>query len=167
MPAPAGGLRDRLIFTALYELVQEILDTMGWFDSGRQHAPINMVGEAVDVHDSIPVNTLSVSAESVDSEEAELGSLSEEQRHPYFVDFYSEDDSVGAALIGDVREGLKGKLAGRTGPVLDVWDDTLATPALAFTCVLENVVSDRAHEFTDAHRKHWYSVSLDVVDDVD
>lgn len=167
MPTPAGGLRDRLIFTALFETVEEIISTLGWLDSGRQHLPINLIGRAVDEHETVPLNTLAVSAEGVDGEDGEMGSLLEEQRHPYFVDFYAEDDAVGAHLIGDIREALKGKHAGRTGPVLHVFDSTLATPALAFSCVIENVVSDRAHGFTEEYRRHWYSVSLDIVDDVD
>ncbi len=163
--APAGGLRDRLILRALYDLVEDILITLGWFDAGRQHLAINLIGRAVDDHEVIPLNTLAVSAENVDSEDAEIGSLLEVQQHPYFIDFYAEDDAVGASLIADVREGLKGKLAGRTGPVLDVFDTTLATPALAFSCILEDVTTDRAHGFTEEHRRHWYSCALVVVDE--
>lgn len=162
-----GGLRDRLIHDALYRLVEEILTTLGWMNPGRQHAPINLVPVAVDEHDEIPANTLTVSPEDVDGTDAEMGSLLEERRTGYWIDFYAEDDAVGKDLIGDLRDALKGKMAGRTGPVLDVFDTTLATPALAFSCVLEGIRTDRAHGFTEAHRRHWFELALEVVDDVD
>lgn len=168
MPGPIGGLRDRLIHESLYRLVRDaLLDNLGWGAPGRAHLPLNVVRTPVDPHTDVPLNTMTVTPEDIAGEPYELGSHASVDTHPFWVDFYGENEDVAGQVIGDVREILRGKIAGRTAPVLDVYDFDLATPVVLFSCVLEDVRTHRAHEVTRAHEQHWRAVSVDVVDEVD
>lgn len=168
MTAPMGGYRDRLITESLFRLVRtSLLDVLGWNAPGRANRPLTVRSTPVGAAEEVPLNTLVVSAEDVAGENIEIGSHAAEDTHPHWVDFYAENDDVGAHLIGDVREILRGKLAGRSAPVLDVYDWDQATPPLLFSCLLERIRSDRAHGFTRAHEAHWYACEVDVVDEVD
>ncbi len=166
MPPPLGGVRDRLILDNLFRLIVDSLTTLGWFDAGREHGTIYPVPKPVDDHDEIQFNTLAVSCGDTEIEYGEIGSFLEIRRTPWWVDFYAESDAVGKHLIGDVRDIIGGKLAGRTAPTLDVYDYRLATPSVVFACELDEISDDRARGFTQEHRRHWYECSFTVIDTV-
>lgn len=167
MPGPMGGRRDRLIHENVFRLVRDSLNDLGWGDAGRAHRPLSVRITGVGPQEEVPLNTLVVSAEDTSGEGIELGSFASEDTRPFYVDFYAENDVIGAHCIGDVREILRGKLAGRVAPVLDVYDYDVDPPELLFSCLIDEVTTDRAHEYSRPHEAHWYSCAFIVLDEVD
>lgn len=167
-----GGKRARLISDNFYELVRTGLDALNWFDAGRQHKPITMMHGQPEWDDPVAFNTVAIADINVTDAEAELGSNLTEDTWSMFVDFYAEDDSVGAHLIGDVRDMLRGKMPsiGRNTTFVTVYDftqtsdpDTDSGPAL-FEVEIQNVQLDRAYNQSRPWMKHWFSVRCDLVD---
>lgn len=159
----------RLISDNFYELVRQALIARHWFDSGRQHQPLELVRGEVSWDDPIALNTLAVSDVDIADVEIEMGSNYTEDRWTMYVDFYAESDSLGTDVAGDVRDILRGKIPsiGRGRPIMAVYDLT-QSPAPAepiFYCDIENVVLDRAHNASRPQSYHWYSVRCDVVDE--
>jgi len=161
-----GGLRSRLIFDSTYQTVKDGLTALGWFETGRRHAPINLVDEPQDTDEEVPLNTLAVSDENVRSENWELGSILAEKVRWFYVDLFAESDSLGKHLIGDVADLLEGRFAsiGRAGPVIYVYDYRQTTPTAVFTCDVMNLRIDRAHGWNRPWLRHWYSIQFQVVD---
>lgn len=166
MTTYTGGLRARLIRDSLYRMLGDSLDSLGWFDPNRDHAPINMVAKEVAFDEEIPLNTIAVSGETATLTDWEMGSGLQENRWIYYVDLYAEDDAIGTHLIYDVRDILAGKMSsiGRTAPTLTVWDYTLATPVSIFECEFASITVDRSHNSAKPFMKFWYSVQLAVLD---
>lgn len=166
MTQPTGGLRKRLVRESLYVMLREALDDLHWFDSGRQHAPIEFNSEPVDPQEKVPINTLAISDEDDSNTEMELGSNLTESSWTFYVDFFAEKDSLGLHLISDVADILAGRMAsiGRSDPSFDVYDWTQATPTVLFTCQIEDVFRDKAVTWEKPHQRHWYSVRLQVLD---
>jgi hypothetical protein len=95
-----------------------------------------------------------------------MGSNLGELTTTFWVDFYAEKDSVGKELIYDVRDALRGRIPaiGYDRQVIEVYDWSLATPTYQFSCDVEDVVTDRAHDFPKPWQKHWWTCRFDVVD---
>lgn len=161
-----GGLRHRLIKDSLFNMIHDSLDMVGWFDSGRNHLPINMVARQVPDDEEIPLNTLSLSSGDLDEQEWETGSMMAEHTWIFYVDFYAENDALGSHVIGDVRDIVAGRFedAGRTRPNFPVYDYRDATPPIAFYCDIEEVLVDKATDFPRPWQKHWYACRFMVVD---
>ena len=160
-----GGTLHRLISDNLFNVIKDSLDDLGWFNPNRKHKPVHLIPESVDDRDTIELNTIAISDESVDEDEMELGSTLAEHRYQYFVDIYAESKAVGQHLAGDIRDVLKGRFGsiGRIEPVLEVIDLTQATPGVQFIADLENIAQDRARVFNKPYQKYWYVVSFEVV----
>ncbi len=163
-----GGLRDRLITENLRNLIEDVLDSLGWFDSGNQLRlqPLTVISTPVDSSTEIEPNIVSVVAEDSDSFEAEMGSLLSEFRSSYAVDIYAEDDATGKHLAGDVRAILEGRFAslGRVGTEVEVYDLTQATPTVIFTIDLENISMGKQRFYNKPYEKFWWTIVFDVVD---
>ena len=164
-----GGIRARLVSDNFYEMVRGSLELLGWFDAGRQHAPIEMARGEQDWSSPIPINTLAISEVDIVGDEIELGSNLMEDRWTAYVDFFAADDSLGTHMAGDVRDILRGKMGsiGRDKPILSIYDRTLVPPPplpLLFTVDIENVIQDRAHNQSRPWQQHWFSVRCDLVD---
>jgi hypothetical protein len=162
-----GGIRARFIRTALLERVRFIVEQQGWLDAGRRHGEITVLDEPVPADEEIKRNTLSVFIDSIDDEPSEIGSNATDDVHAGFVDFYAESEAVGVQLIGDVRAGLLGKLPaiGCVTPRLPVYDWPEATPDLLFWCEIEDMRRDRATDFREPYRRHWFSLSFSIIDE--
>lgn len=176
MTLPTGGLRTRLIHESLLALARAILEGQGWFDAGRAHEPINIVPEAVPAHVTVPPNTLSIFFDTIDDDESECGSSATDDRYAVVIDFYAQPDvegrpsigeAVGTDVIGDIRAGLLGQLPdlGRTVPIVEVLDYRNPTPDYLFYVTVEHMRRDRAHDFREAWRRFWFSLSFDLVDE--
>ena len=167
MPTIVGGLRARLIHDSAFNTIRAGLDALGWFDEARRHAPIIMRATPAGNDEQIVFNTIAVSSSDVADDPAEMGSLLTEDRWVFYVDIYAEDDVVGRHLAHDIRDVLRGKAtsAGRTGPVLPVYDYRLATPVELFRCDIEDVMVDRAVNFPRPWQRHWWVVRFDVIDE--
>lgn len=160
-----GGLRDRLLFESFHAMIKDALTEIGWFQSGRQHKPINFVTTAVDLDKEIPDNTLAVSTEDLDDEPAELGSTLTFDRVMAWVDFYAESDALGRHLQGDVRDILRGKMESidRTDPSFMVVDMREPDPKPElFLVEIENVATVR--DKRPGGQRHWYAVSCDLIE---
>lgn len=162
----SGGLRARLVRDSLYSLIRDNLDALGWFDANRDHIPINMIPREISLDEEIPLNTVSISGDTANLRDWELGSNLQEQRWIYYVDIYAEDDSIGIHLGYDIRDILAGKMSslGRTAPTLIVYDYTLATPVPIFDCEIDSITIDRSRNPVKSFMKYWYSLQLAILD---
>jgi hypothetical protein len=164
--AYVGGLRARLIFDSLANMLETALDDLGWFDSGRQHRPINFRTVEYDPDQEIPLNSLIICDLGTSNSYEEMGSLLSEHVWGFFVDFYGEDKAISMHMIRDVQAILEGRMPsiGRYNNTFKVYDYTQATPSEIFTCEIENVDVDRAHDFPKPWQKFWYSCAFSVLD---
>lgn len=166
MTTYVGGLRVRLIQDNVFDMLEDALDALGWFDVGRDHETVELVDEEPDWDTPITPNKVSVIIESINDFEAELGSNLMEERHNVFIDIYAEDDATGIHLSNDIRDILRGKFPSisRTQPRIDIYDKTMATPAVIFTVEVEDARWDRGRSFSESWLKHWFVVSCTLVD---
>lgn len=162
-----GGLRARLVRQSFCRMLYDSLDTLGWFDSGKQYQyPVTFTTEPIDLTGNVPLNTLSVSDDDLYQEDVELGSQLGEYRTMYFIDFFGESPALSLHMSRDINDILVGRYEdiGRIASVFDVYDYTQATPTVIFTCQIEDVVTMKSQESTKPFEKNWYSIRLFVVD---
>jgi hypothetical protein len=161
-----GGVRLRLIKDNFVSMIEGSLDQLGWFDAGRMHMPVSVIGTQMDDGEKIEPNIVSVSTEIVTNLEMELGSGLEENKHTYFVDIYAENEDVGLHLAGDIYDIVRGKMPsiGRGAPDFDVLDLTQATPTVLFVCEIENVDVGRSRDWGKTFNRYWWTIGLDIND---
>jgi hypothetical protein len=162
-----GGIRERFIKDSVYEYLKAKLGALGWFNSGRQHAPIAFHDEAVDIRQLVALNTLTLSSENNVGDDIEMGSNLTEFTWTMFVDFYAESEAVGLHLIGDVAAILRGQMSsiGAQRSFVPVFDYFQATPAdPIFYVGVEKVRTDKAHDFPHVHLRHWHACQFDIID---
>jgi hypothetical protein len=164
MPEPQGGLRDRMVFECFANMVKSSLTTLGWFESGRSHAPINWRTSIVPEHEELPINTLTCASEDVRSEELEIGTGLSEDRTVVILDFYAENDALGRHVAGDIRDILRGKLV-TDHPGFVVYDLRESPPVPFSFAEIEGVMLDRAEGFDAPFRRHWFSVLCELVEE--
>lgn len=162
-----GGVRDRLIGQSLYELVLSTLTQRGWLTPNANRRDIVPTPTPIDAWREVQLNTLAVFLDSIDGEEAELGSNASNDSHLGVIDFFAESEAVGVQLIGDLRASLEGRLPviGRTAAILPVYDWRDATPPLLFYCDIEDVKRDRSPESRDPWRQFWMTLTFALVDE--
>lgn len=172
-----GGLRDRMLIESFYQMLRSNLTTLGWFNPGRQHEPINMTPIPMPRGQEIPPNTLTVTWEDIDSTEAEMGSNAAELTHTAYVDFYAEPappdgnggEALGKQMIGDVRAIILGEMPsiGRDANVLQVLNYSLATPTYMFTVEfdIERTRSSKVHHYDQPWERWWYSCIVEVIEE--
>ena len=162
-----GGLRARLIFDSVYNMINDSLTDLGWFDSGREHLPIQMTAEMLDPENEIPFNTLTLSADDITSADVEIGSTYAEHNRFYFIDFYAENDAVGEHMIFDLRDILDGRMPsiGRSAPTVDVYDyRTQPAPPKIFYVEIEGVFVERSGSFVKPWQRYWWTISFSTLD---
>ena len=165
---PEGGLRDRLIDAAMFNKLKEGLASQGWFDAGRQHRPIKCIDAPVEDDEQIAPNIVAMSSEGVSPTDLELGSNATVETFDYWFDIYAESDAVGKHLSGDIRAVFQGHFPadGFSEPVVDVYDQTMATPAKIFS--VDVVSTDRArnrnHVVATSPARHWWTVLVAIED---
>lgn len=161
-----GGIRYRLIHESLFRMLEDCLDELGWFDNQPGRENVRFIAEPLPVSEEIPLNTLALADFDLIEDEAELGSDYSTTTWTFYVDFYAADKSIGIHLINDVRDIMRGKMhaLGRTAPVLQVYDWTLATPSEIFWCDIQDVILDKPEIPSEAWLKNWYSCRFDLVD---
>jgi hypothetical protein len=168
MTVPVGGIRKRLIKHSFEVLVNDILDGLGWFEDGRGHKPVTVIGGSVDDDGPVEVspNIVSIAAEDINTTEWEMGTSLEEVRWDVYIDIYAENDSVGLHLASDLMDGLKGKMSSidRYRPHLLVQDYRQATPTDLFYCQLESIDMAKVRNWQKKWQKHWFAIGLVIVD---
>ncbi len=164
-----GGLRARLIHDSVYAMLHDALDQLGWFDAVASRSQITFLSDALPPDVEVPFNTLALADEGETGDDVELGSQLQETRWEMWVDFYAENDSLSLHLIRDVKDILQGRMPsiGRTRPVVEVYDYTLATPVVIFNVEIEDVLTDRAKGFPQPWLRAWRACGFTVVDTYD
>lgn len=169
-----GGLRTRFITDSVRLTVIAALEQLGWFDptvfdtppGARQHHPVRYVARPIDWNVAIEPNCIAINSENIVDEPRGLGGEVDDMVRCY-VDVLAEDDQVGWHLVRDVRDIILGQMTGvgRPGPVVDVYDFRLATPAPFTTVGVEDAFIDRG--FAEGHdwMAHWFLVAIDLVDE--
>lgn len=154
-----GGLRDRLILYAVHESLRARLDELGWFDSGRGHAPVKFLQGFPDDKDSVEPNSIAVTLEDINGELQELGSRLEESRMGIVVDLFCDSESVALHLSGDVYDFFKSR---NNIPVFDVSDgeESDADPAFYIEIDSDYLSNRRSMRPTNPWQRHWRVVEL-------
>lgn len=164
--AYVGGLRARLIKDNLSNLLEDHLTTLGWFNSGRQHLPVQFLTKHIDEDEEILPNVVSIVEEDVTSRPEELGSNFSSHIWTYFVDVYAENHSLGLHLATDIKDLLEGRFSSiSTDDTFVVYDLTQATPTELFSCEIEGVQMDRVRVFNKPYQKYWWTVGFAVIDE--
>lgn len=168
-----GGARARLIKLSLYNLINNGIEDLGWFDAGRQHADVTFVADPVDeVYDRLGIdikpNVIALTDEDDDVDELEMGSNSKITAWDFYIDIYAEDSAVGVDLSSDIRDILMGRhdpnIVSEQGPLLPVYDYNQATPTVIFNCPIENVDRGRVKVWDKPWEKYWYIVHFEIED---
>lgn len=158
---PDGGLRDRLIHESMLKNLESHLATLGWFDAGREHAPIVMIDEFPDDNAEVVVNTLAVSLGDSDGVPRELGAKSESHEMTIFVDFFAENDSIGRDVRGDVYAYFRGN------QTQAVYDYSTGGAQFGTVDILDDIEKRKPNRAVNKWQKHWYVVSFTLVDERD
>lgn len=158
---PEGGLRDRLIHESMLKNLETHLTTLGWFDAGREHAPIIMIDEFPNDNAEVAPNTLAVSLGDGDGVPRELGAKNESHEMVIFVDFFAENDSIGRDVRGDVYAYFRGK------QTQIVYDYSAGGAQFATVDILDDIEKRKPDRAVNKWQKHWYVVSFTLVDERD
>lgn len=161
-----GGRRLRYIHDSIEAHVLDIITQLHYLDPGRRHAPVQILPKPKKWNDPIDYNTITVDVADMVDIEAEMGSNLTDDQHTVYIDFYGENDSISRELAGDLTAALRGKMPsiGRTRMKLDIFDLAAPTQPPIFYVTVENVVTDKAHNFPEPWRAHWISVRFDATD---
>lgn len=167
-----GGLRSRLILDSVRATIVAGLEDLGWFDptihdsppGSRQHQPLRYMTRPEMWDEAIIPNAFAISAERTSDEPQGLGG-DVEDRFELYVDLFAQNAEFGWHVAGDIRDILLGKTAGRTGPVVDVYDFRQATPSPFTQVDIDRVVIDRADSRAREWQRYWFMVRIDIVDD--
>ena len=163
-----GGLRVRLTFESVFNMVNDSLTALGWFDAGRSHGDVTFRSEPVDSEDEVPLNTLVLVGEDRTSSDIELGSVYAEHTRIFYLDFYAESYSLGEHVIYDLQDLLEGRYPsiGRGAPTVTVYDYRVTpTPTEISVAEISDVIVDRARQFIKPWQKHWWSIQFIVTDE--
>lgn len=161
-----GGLRDRLLLDNIYYLLNDSLDALGWFDSGRAHLPVTLTVDPVGDDTELLPNIVAITMEDVDPDDLEMGSNLREYEWEGFIDVYAEDTPIGKHLAGDIRAILEGKLPsiGRVGGTVPIVNYSLATPVQVFSVDIIDVNQGRQRMYTKPFQRYWWTIGFFLVD---
>lgn len=162
-----GGIRKRLISESVRVEILAGLDRMGWFDAPRQHEPLSFAAKPNDWDEHVSPNTFSITMEDTYEEPAEFGDVAVDDTITFFFDFYADSDALGRHVAWDVHSIVMGLAAnaGRTGPVFDVYNLLLPTPAVFTQLDVEHCVVDQVDGDRKPWQAHWWFVRFDLLDD--
>lgn len=167
--AIVGGLRQRLIFDSIYNMVNDSLTSLGWFDAGRAHEDVTFLSEPVQEDQEVKVNTVVLTAEDIGEIDIEVGSNYAEHPRTYYLDVYAEGYSVGEHLAYDIRDIIGGRMPSisRDYPGARIYDYTQSTPPQIAFVEFEFIQVDRSlrsGQFIKPWEKYWWSIAFQVVD---
>lgn len=166
-----GGKRDRMVSHSLFRLVQDKLDELNWLDeTPAEHQRVRVIEGPWPDETPIPLNTVIVYIDDIDYDEMEVGSSNSEFSSKALVaDVYAESQSIGTHLAGDVCALLRGQMPSidRTQAKLEVYDWSLATPAVFAVCDLVDISNLRGGKgSTQPWERYWWSVTGTIEDEV-
>ena len=157
----SGGTRYRMTLESVAQDIKAFMTAEGWFDPGREHAPIILIDEYPDDKDEVAANTLAISMGDSFSQPMELGSQAEHFSVPIFADFFAENDGLGRHLTGDIYQHVQ------TTKTFDVYDYDLATPTVEFAVSVREEVSEirKPERAVNAWQRHWFVCAFMVEDE--
>lgn len=161
-----GGLYDRLLLESFRQMLHAALDSLGWFDDGRQHESVTLLAEPRSWDQLVVPNAIAVSTGESDQSQVELGNSGLWQATvPFIVDVYAESESLGIDLSHDIADIMRGRhpVAGRTKRSFEVYDYLQATPSQLGYAVVDEVNTTRAVPLFDKPwLANWYTVTGQV-----
>ena len=161
MATVVGGLRTRYVHNSLFNMLEDTLTSIGWFDGGRAHSSVSIRSTPLDADEEAQPNLIAIDLYDSDMEDAEMGnSVLTYDTYFYAIDVYAENHAVGMHLAGDIRDILKGKFSthGRTGPTLPVFDYSLTTPAQIAVLEIEDIQMAKSQSYSKPHEKYYWQV---------
>lgn len=165
--AIVGGLRHRLLFDSVYNMINDSLTGLGWFDAGREHGAIRFIADPIDPDQEVPYNTLALSSEPGISFDIELGSNYANHNTIFYLDFYAESNSLGLHVAMDLRDVIEGRMPsiGRNAPIVRIYDYRTqpASPQIGYA-EIDDVTVDKVNNFTKPWQKDWWSLAWNVQD---
>ena len=161
-----GGLRRRLVHDSFQDLVAQGMNTLGWFDAGRQHKPVTLLAEPKPWDEQILPNAVAVEFVGSDPYDVEVGSNLTTDVIVAYVNVYAQDDSLGTHLSNDIRDWIRGRLqATPVGITFPIYDYRLPTPAAIGSMEIRNVSSLRNVAVNlQIWLRHWYRVRCEIYD---
>lgn len=164
-----GGLRARLIRDSVWHAVDDALRALGWYETVASRADVVLLAEPVAQGTAIDFNSLALGDEDDTPEPIEMGSGLSQFSWDMHLDVYAESDALSLHLVRDVAAILAGRLPsiGRSRPVVDVWDYSLATPVVIFAVEVDQVRTDKANDFPQPWLRYWRSCSFVILDAYD
>ena len=160
-----GGIRLSCIRDSFHRMVEDSLDQIGWLTPNPgTRSDVEIVAEQLDTLKEIVPNKIAISSEDIVDEEFELGSNLTEDSWEIFIDIFAENESIGLALAGDVRDILRGKMSsiGRTDTNFEVYD--YQDDSVMFECQIRNVEIIRVRDWDRSYNKFWWVVACQIVD---
>lgn len=161
-----GGLRDRLIRDNLYNELKAGLEYLDWFDSGRQHRPVDFRSEPIGHEKEALPNIVTLSFEDHRSRDYELGSYASEHTQDVWLDVYAESYSVGMHLTGDLKALIGGRFnfTGIQGQRLSVLSLHEATPTHQFYVEIDRIYSDRSRVYSKPFEEFAWMINFTITD---
>jgi hypothetical protein len=161
-----GGLRDRLLKDSFFAQVQQALDVLGWFETGRSHKLVTLLDQPN--HWDVPCepNTIAVNFLGSEISEWEVGSLLTSDIHVGIIEIFAENDSLGTHLSNDLRDWLRGRLQAATGLTFPIYDyQQGATPPIIGYMDVNNVSALRNVTVNEqVWMRHWFRVRCEIRD---
>jgi hypothetical protein len=162
----SGGTRARCVKRSVYDVVKAGLTTIGWFNSGRNHAPINLIPDRPDFSSNVtvPANTCALFVGGSESSQLELGSYSIQDEYQMWFEIYAEDDQLGIALSKDIQKILQGAYPGVNDvPTLILYDYT-QSPAVNSGYLDICDVKFTHPDGNETWQRYWFKVMFCVTD---
>lgn len=164
-----GGLRSRLVYDSVWNMINDALTSIGWFDAGREHEDLTFLPEPVDPDEEVKLNTVVLTAEDAGTFDIEVGSQFADHNRTFYVDIYAENYSLGEHLAFDLRDIIEGRWPshGRDYPGTHIYDYTQGTPPTIGFLEFDFVTVDRAiqsGQFVKPWQKYWWSIAFTATD---
>lgn len=124
-----GGLRSRLVRDSLLAFFHQGLEELGWLDSGRRHQPIKLIYRPNSWNEIIEPNLVALSSdEEPPPLSVEMGSGLMSIAVDFELHMYTESESLGLDLSGDMKDYLRGRVGSWQKPIIPLQDLRQATP---------------------------------------
>jgi hypothetical protein len=163
-----GGLRKRLVRDSLHSMIEESMTALGWFDPGRRHETIRLLGRPLRWDEPVVPNLLAITIPDESQEESEMGNTSHTVSELNArIELYAQSESLGVELSSDLMGVLNGQIPsiGRERASFALYDFRDATPP-----VIGYVKIDDVERFRDSSRfdrvwmRGWFIIAAKLTD---
>lgn len=166
-----GGLRARLIRDSVLAHIRNGLEDLGWMEPGRRHRPIEVIYRPKSWDEVITPNLVALSAdEESQPASAEMGSGLRVNSVNYELHLYTESESLGLDLSGDMEDWLRGRVGSSSRPIVPLQDLRQATPPVFGYARINTDAMEIYREATRYDKPwlvNWFILGFTVVDSYD